>query len=315
MTSHVDESSFVHQAAIYGSHEELCRIAVPFLLEGLANGEATFAILDAVSSESLGAVIGQPVGLTYLAAEDQYRRPATTIRRYLELLCAARERDESVRLVAQVPHPGTGSAWDWWGRYEAAVNAIFKDFSLRAICAYDRRSTPEAVLDEVHRTHPFLTDAQGTKQCASYEPLEVFLQRRSSAYVDTFEMQPPMIDICDPTLADARATVTDLADGAGFDAVRARDFVLATSEIVANAAAHGKGAVRLQAWAAPDRLFVSVSDEGNGLEDELVGLIPVDASSKRGRGLWIAHQCCDHVAMGPGPDGFTIKLVAGEPSL
>ena len=38
----------------------------------------------------------------------------------------------------------------------------------------------------------------------------------------------------------------------------------------------------------------------------------VAESASAGLGLWMSHQVCNFVAMHRGPDGFTIRLVAGE---
>jgi hypothetical protein len=66
-------------------------------------------------------------------------------------------------------------------------------------------------------------------------------------------------------------------------------------------------------WAGTDRIVVSVTDAGAGPKDPFVGLLPMGDGSDGGLGMWIINQMCNHVVMHRGPDGFTIRLTAGNP--
>ena len=57
--------------------------------------------------------------------------------------------------------PTAPATWDWWCRYESAVNDAYDEFPLWGLCTYDTRTTPAAVLADVARTHPTFVTADG----------------------------------------------------------------------------------------------------------------------------------------------------------
>jgi anti-sigma regulatory factor (Ser/Thr protein kinase) len=60
---------------------------------------------------------------------------------------------------------------------------------------------------------------------------------------------------------------------------------------------------------------VTVSDTGTGPKDPFAGLLPASDSDSAvgGRGLWITHQSVNQVSTARSPDGYTIRMVAGNP--
>lgn len=306
---------FVHEAALYASDDELLAVVVPFLRDGLAAGMPCLVALEPATAGRVGEAIGARDGFVSVPAAELYGRPATTVREVRERLGALQAAGAGeVRFVGQVPHPGLGVPWHWWGRYEAAINELFADVPLWAICAFDRRRTPETVLDEVRRTHPRLVDQDLRHGAgAGYEPPAAFAARRRSRYVDPLEQRAPRAELLDPTPARARRAVRALASGSGL-AGRVEELELAVSEVVTNALIHGRPPVGLRLWSAEERLLAVVSDGGPGVRHHLAGLWPAGSGSL-GKGLWLAHQLCDYVAMDTGPDGFAVRLVVGSPSL
>lgn len=305
-----------HEASIYASDSELRQTAVPFLTEGIGAREPTYVVLGAHGEDLVRRELGEREGLHYLSAGDVYVNPATTVMGYRDVATAAVEAGaEQVRFITEVPHPGIGSAWDWWGRYESAVNEIFVDLPVWAVCTYDARTTPAAVLDEVVRAHPYLAGPGGEHaRNDGYEAASTFLARRSGAYTDPLEAGPPRVALTDPSPADARrATVA--VTRALFGPETADNLALAVSEVVANAQRYGRPSVEFCLWSGPERIVATVKDRGPGFQDSTIGIAPVGPDRSGGRGLWIASQLCDHVGITRSPDGFTVRLVVGTPDL
>jgi hypothetical protein len=50
-----------------------------------------------------------------------------------------------------------------------------------------------------------------------------------------------------------------------------------------------------------------------GPKDPFAGLMPVTERATGRRGLWIIHQSCNYVTSEYSPDGFTLRLIAGDP--
>lgn len=318
MTRHAltGEASFCHDAAFYGSDEEFLGIVAPFLEGGVGAGEPTLAALGDEHAALMRAALPVTGGVTFLANTDHYDRPAATIKADQELFAAhVAAGADNIRVVGEVPHPGLGAPWDGWARYEAAVNCAFESFPLWGLCAYDLRTTPADVLDDVERTHPFLTTTDGCHLGNDrYEDPAVFLARRPSAVPDPLEVEPPVLMLIQPGPALARHAVADVSQGVHLDPSEIDDLIVAVSEVVTNAILHGRPPATLRAWVGPGRIVVTVHDLGTGPSDPFAGLLPAArADGEGGFGLWIAHQLCQRVSLDVDADGFTVRLVAGGP--
>ena len=148
------QGAWIHEAGYYGSDEEFLALLVPFLTGGLDAGEPTFAVFTEPKTALLRDALPEPTAVTFLSGEEQYDRPAATIRTYLRILAeqvagGARQ----IRVAGEVPHPGRGAPWSGWARYEAAVNHAFDGFPLWALCPYDTRITPDDVLADARRIY------------------------------------------------------------------------------------------------------------------------------------------------------------------
>jgi anti-sigma regulatory factor (Ser/Thr protein kinase) len=311
-----DHVGFYHEGAIFGSDAEFTELGVPFLLGGLEAGEPTYVVLGPDNTELMRKELGEPEGLHYMSAPDVYVKPAATVKGYLQVLAEDIARGaQQIRFITEVPHPGLGTAWDWWGRYESAANDIFKDLPLWAICSYDERITPADVLDEVVRSHPYMSHGGGAPSHNShFMDTNDFVCNRSRRYRDPLEEAVPDVDVVSPTVAEARNMAARVA-ATVLDPTAADEMALAVSEITSNAHLHGRAPVRLRMWTGPDRVLAWVHDRGHGLADATAGFAPVVPDAQGGRGLWIASQLCNHLTFESGTDGFTVRLVMGTPSI
>lgn len=309
-------SGYFHEAAFYGSDDELLAVVVPFVTEGTAAGEPTMVALDDRSAQVVRSAVGDTTGVTFLPHASQYTRPALTIKRYRQVIEGhVAAGAGQVRAVGSVPHPGLGALWDTWARYEAAVGRALADLPLWGLCPYDTRMAPAEVLADVERLHPHLVAPGGHRMDnGRFADPQAVAAGQPPPAPDPVEAQTPALELADPTPAAARRGVGDVGRGAALPQGTVDDLVIAVSEAVANALAHGRPPVVLRAWAAPDRLVVTVRDRGRGPADPLVGLMPVPERTRGGLGLWIAHQVCSEVGFVIDEDGFTVRLTARDPA-
>ncbi|MEU7712334.1 anti-sigma factor RsbA family regulatory protein [Micromonospora chalcea] len=305
---------YFHEAFLYDSDEELLAVAVPFLLDGLAAGEPTAVNLDEPNAELVRRALPAGADVTFLPVGDLYARPSVALRAYRERLASyMAEGAAQIRVVGELPPVVLGATWDWWARYESAINHAYDDFPLWSICAYDRRSTPARVLADVARTHPRVARPDGGHETVDlYTDPMSYLTEPRPAPLDPVQRTAPLVDLVDPTPARARAEVR-AADNGLLPPDSADGLVIAVSEVVSNALRHGEPPVRMRLWRAPDRIVVTVHDRGPGPKDPYAGLLPVGDGSDGGLGLWISHQSCDHVTHHRDASGFTIRLTAGNP--
>lgn len=305
-------AGYFHEAALFGSEEELLDLVMPFLLGGVEANEPTLVALDDRSTAVIEAAMGGTPGVMFLPNASQYDRPALTIKRYRQVLEGyVADGVAQVRAVGSVPHPGVGAPWDSWMRYEAAINGALADLPLWGLCAYDTRTTPDYVLEDVERMHPHLATFDGRHTVnARFVSPEAVVADRPPPVPDPLEARPPAVLLIDPTQSAARQAIRSVSNYSEVDERTVDDLLIGVSEAVANALAYGRPPVVVRAWTSPDRVVVTVTDQGPGPADPLVGLTPVPGQMLGGFGLWIAHQLCADVSLVASDDGFTVRLTA-----
>ena len=305
---------YFHEALYYGSEDELLAVAVPFLLGGAAAGEPTLVCLGERNAALVRAALPAGSGVSFMGGGDMYARPTGAIRSYRQLLAdhvAAGARQ--IRIIGELPPAVFDATWDWWARYESAINHAYDEFPLWSMCAYDTRVTPASVLQDVARTHPRSATADGRHPpSADYVDPVRFLREDRPMVPDPLQRNAPFLELIDPSPAEARAAVYT-ADKGDLSADEIEDLVVAVSETVTNALRYGRPPVRVRFWIAADRIIVVISDGGVGPQDPFAGLLPINPGSPGGLGLWITYQSCSHVAMHRGPEGCTLRLIAGNP--
>lgn len=301
-------SGYFHEVAVYSSDEEFLAVTVPFLQGGVDAGEPALAAVGDGQLRLLRSAMDTS-RVTVVPISEQYRRPAVSIRQYRNMLAELTAKGaEQIRVAGQVPHPGTGQPWDWWSRYESAINVLYDEYPLWGMCSYDSRSTPDEVLEDVRRTHPFMASAGGHHRNQDYLPPEEFLPGWREAPRPAPESDPPFLDLLSPTAAEARHAVRLMLAQSRVERESGEDFLMAVSEVVTNGTAHGGPPVRLRLWNHGDRVVATVTDNGPGPADPFVGLVAAEGSLTAGLGLWIAHQICRHVALYADDEGFVVRL-------
>jgi anti-sigma regulatory factor (Ser/Thr protein kinase) len=297
---------YFHETAFYGSDDELVDIVAPFLREGVAHGEPTVVACGPRNTALLERVV-DPSVVRFLPGADQYARPGPTIRTYRamfrELLSGGAAQ---IRVVGDVPHPGVGTDWHAWLRYEAVVNEAYDDVPLWGLCPYDTRTTPDHVLEDVRRTHPHIADGHGhhERNADFLDPVRYLAEHPDVE--EPLRAPPGSTVLLDPDSRGLRHHVRELL-GPALEPDRLSDLLVAASEVVTNARLHGGPPVRAWLWAGADEVVVAVADAGPGPTDRRAGLLPPAPDRSDGRGLWIANQLCDDVRTS-WADGFTVEL-------
>jgi anti-sigma regulatory factor (Ser/Thr protein kinase) len=108
-------------------------------------------------------------------------------------------------------------------------------------------------------------------------------------------------------LHDVRSLVAVGACAGGLSPSRVSDLVAAASELAANSVLHGGGRGLATVWDDAGAVFVEVADAGT-IDDPNVGHRRPDPTAQSGRGLFIANQLCDEVAIDSGSSGTRIRL-------
>ena len=190
--------------------------------------------------------------------------------------------------------------------HEALLNVAF-DVSTPfwVLCPYDLEALAADVIDEAHRTHPFVAAGQDRKARSSFRPINL---------ADPFDRpRPPRpadsayLAVQPGTLGKVRTFVAGLAQRAGLDLRSATAIVQAVSEIVSNSLRYGGGEGELHAWTDDQSLVCEVADRGH-ITSPLAGRLPPTPGTTPGAGLWLANQLCDLVQIYSSPGRTAVRL-------
>jgi anti-sigma regulatory factor (Ser/Thr protein kinase) len=303
-------AGYYHETAFYGSDDELVDIVRPFVRDGVAAREPTIVTFGDRNAAIVRRALGDTTGVMFLPGADQYSRPATTIRSYRAMFASlVASGATQIRVVGDVPHPGTGHSWHGWARYEAAVNHAYDEFPVWGMCPYDLRCTPAEVLEDVRRTHPHVAAAAGGHRVNDdFVSPESFLGALEPS-PSQVEQRAPDIFLGDPSPAAARRAAASMAAAARLLPQDAADLELSLSELVTNAQTHGAPPCTVLLWCDDRRVVARVDDSGTGPRHPLAGLMPVGGPG--GLGLWIVHQACRDVRMRRHAAGFSVLIEVG----
>jgi anti-sigma regulatory factor (Ser/Thr protein kinase) len=190
-------------------------------------------------------------------------------------------------------------------RHEALINLAFADEPVTIVCPHNIARLATWVIAAVGETHPLLIRPDHTAPSASYEPAAPVPQ------VCDEPLPPPPgeaeVLAYQADLVPVRAFTDWRAQAAGLARDRARDLVLAVSELAANTLRHAGGHGRLTVWQEEGELICQVDDDGR-IDDPLAGRRRPEPSARGGQGLWVVQQVCDLVEVRTGQGGTSIRL-------
>jgi anti-sigma regulatory factor (Ser/Thr protein kinase) len=303
-----------HTALLYDRDDELLQAAVPFLREGVAGGDTTLLSVSDREQPLILDALGDTTGLTVVPPWPP-GAAFKTLRDNHQLISEGSDHaGGAIRILGTVPSTQEAVPWGGWVRYETAINQVYASLPVSLLCPYDRRVTPDRVLEDVARTHPFFVDAMDGPVSNSrfVEPIS-FLDDLAERDVDPIEAEPPTLELVDQLPGTSRRSVAALAEGTELDRPTIETLALAVGEVVTNAVVYGRAPVVLRAWALPDRIVVSVLDHGSGPDDPFVGMVPLFTAPSGGLGLHVAYQTCSLVTMSRTDSDFTVHLTMRRP--
>jgi anti-sigma regulatory factor (Ser/Thr protein kinase) len=306
-----DHPGFLHELVLHRSMAQMLEFVVPFVEEGAVAGEPTLLLVRPETATAVLDHVGRSPHLTLLPTLGQPGRAASDLRTTDALLAEHSANGARVRLLNQEPSV-PGARWHDWRRLEAGVNVAFRRYDAWAVCAYDRRLLSAEMVDDLHATHPRLWQGRAHRRNDRYQDPFDFLGTHIDTPPDPIEESSPSAELLDPTPATARAAVAGFAIHSRLPAPEVEHAVFATHEAVSNAMLHGRPPVVLRLWARPGRLTTTVTDNGPGPTDPLLGLLPPEPSRGTGLGMWLSHQLVD-VAHRRHPAGYTVRITAAHP--
>ncbi len=295
---------FVHPAFFYGSDDEYLGTLVPFITDGLAEGQpVAIAVPGArlrLLREALGGAADEVLLLDMeVAGRNPGRIIPTVLRRFADAHCGGH-----VRIIGEPIWAGrTDIEYPACAQHEALINHAFAGRDVTIVCPYDTRALDHRALADALATHPTVWEATGRRDSDHYAPHAVV-----DRYNQPLRCTPDAAELAINTTADirdARRLVTAQAQQAQLGAERTADLELIATELVTNSLRHTGGGCRLRIWRDQEHLIFSVEDDGH-LSDPLAGRRPPEPGQYGGRGLLLVNQLADLVRTHATARGTTV---------
>ena len=301
--------------AFYGSDDEFRTLIVPFVEEALAAGEPVIIGYDERKAGLLRSWLPDPSAVNFLGDKSLYASPAGTIASYRKMFDGyLTEGARRIRIAGDVPHPGNGGRFDGWDRYESAMNTVWDDLPVWALCLYDTATAPAGVLEVVEQTHPRIALPGGSRLAGPRLPGPVRLPRAAGsarpARADRARGRTP-----GPVRGGGQARAQQGRPGPGGrrDSPGLPDRRLrGRKQRAALRPAAGDGPDLGRPEAASWSAFMTGA---TARPTTWPGSVPTPhrgTGQGMGLGLWVVHQLDLHVALCYGDDGFTLRLSGGE---
>jgi anti-sigma regulatory factor (Ser/Thr protein kinase) len=294
-----------HAAMFYRGTDEYLGAVLGFVAGGLERADPVFVAVPGPKVGLLREHLGGQAGrVSFADMTEMGANPAWIIPRVAAFADAHRGR--AIRYVGE-PAWETRTAAELCEatRHEALINLAFAGTATSMLCPYDRARLAPGVIDGAERTHPVLIAGGRSRPSRSYPGAGLF-----PAGCDQPLPGPPggtaALAYRDD-LAHVRAFADTQARRAGLPDDRARDLVIAVSELAANTWRHTDAGGTLHIWAADGEVLGQVHDSGH-ISDPLAGRRRPIPEAGRGHGLWVVNQLCDLAELRTGSTGTTIRL-------
>jgi len=173
--------SFVHEALFYASDEQFIDAVLPFVLEGLNEGERVMAVTTRQNIGLLeGALGARSDELEFRDSSEWYQTASETLLAYQRYVGSA-DRTR-VRIIGELPWGGLSpTAIKAWALYEASLNVAFAIAPVTFLCPYDARALPGPILQDARHSHPNIRNGTQNSPNPEYTHLLAPLASNSPA--------------------------------------------------------------------------------------------------------------------------------------
>jgi anti-sigma regulatory factor (Ser/Thr protein kinase) len=296
--------TFAHPALFYSDEDSYIDGTVPFVVEGLANGEPVAVAVPNRNLELLQeALSGFAHLVTFIDMADTGRNPGRIIP---ELRTFADRHRGAVRIISEpVWDLRTDVEYPACALHEALVNYAFSGRDLSILCPYNTSTLSHDILADAEKTHPVVIDAGGHRPSDHFHPARVVVAAHSLPLPAPAHAASTSVAI--GAMAAVRAFAREQAVQFGLPPDRVDDFALAVTELATNSVRHGGGESTVRVWAESESIVCQVNDNGH-ITDVLAGRTPVHANDPGGRGLLLVNRLADLVRTQTTSSGTAIQV-------
>lgn len=301
-------AAFTHEALMYAGDRAFLAGTTPFIREGVAAGEPVLVVVDARKIDLLRIRLGRDAEPVRFADMGEVGvNPARIIPAWRDFVDGHADEGPLRGIGEPIWAARRPAELVECQRHESLLNLAFEGSPFRLLCPYDAGALDASVLEEAHRSHPFIVEAGAERASARYRSIEEVAAGDDQQPLPDPPSGASVIRFRAADLHDARESVRAYANAAGLGIDRAADLVLAVGEVASNSLIHGGGRGTLLTWSDGHALICEVRD-GGWMSRPLAGRERPGSTQPGGRGLWLANHLCELVQIRSSEVGTAVRL-------
>ena len=296
-----------HEALLYSGMAEFVTAATSFIRRAIRAGDPILVVVSKAKIDRISRQLGpEAAAVTFADMADVGDNPARIIAAWQAFLQAHEGASQLWGIGEPIYPERSPTELAECQLHEALLNVAFDAATpFWLLCPYDLEALTADVIDEAHRTHPFVAHGEDRQACRTFRPVDLagpfarpLPARPSDAACMYFESG---------VLHYLRIFVTQHAIRVGLPGPALEAMVMAVNEVATNTIRHGGGQGELRVWSEGPSLVCEVSDRGH-LISPLAGRVPPTLDDGSPGGLWLANQLCDLVQIFSSADGTVVRL-------
>jgi hypothetical protein len=303
------QQSYRHEAFLWRDAADFTAGLLPFVREGLEAEEPVMVAVIPEHTAWLREALGSDANQVLFADMATLgRNPARIIPAWQQFLDAYDGGRRPTRGVGEPIWPGRRSEELLECQlHEALLNVAVDPASpFWLVCPYDSQQLTAEVLEEAHRSHPVILQADSYSGSGRYAG-RAHVESMFAAELTELPDDPVVLGFTAADVDRMPSYLTLELHVAGLSADRSGVLAKATHRLAQSSLHRGAPEVRVKIWRRPDALIVEVSDDTH-VTDLLHGRrVPYDREQD---GLWLANRVCDLVQMRSAPGGTPVRAHA-----
>ena len=303
------QQSYRHEAFLWHDKTDFTSGLVPFITDGLDGGEPVMVALVPEHTTWVQNALGErSTEVEFVNMGELGLNPARIIPAWQSFLDRHANEGQPVRGIGEPIWPGRRPEELLECQlHEALLNvAVDPEIPFWLICPYDAENLGPDVVEEAHRSHPVLVEADSYSGSGKYG---------GRPHVDSLFSSPleepataPIELLFDPAdIGSLEERVTAELVVTGLAVESATQLATATQRLAVCSLHRGAAHGRVRLWREPHALICEVVDD-IVVHDLLLGRrVPLGEEHD---GLWMANQLCDLVQLRSTTSGTTVRVHA-----
>lgn len=301
------QQSYRHEALLWDDPADFTAGLVPFVAEGLEDGEPVMVALVPEHTDWLRDALGSDAGqVTFVDMHQLGSNPARIIPAWLDFL--------SAYAGGRRPARGIGEPI-WLGRrpeellecqlHEALLNvAVDPETPFWLICPYDAKQLDPAIIAEAYRSHPVIRTGSGYTGSNSYLGRH-HVDTGFAAPLSDLGGRPYCVRFTPANVTRLRGYLKLELYVAGLGVDRAAELATAFEQLARTSLRRGATGGEVKIWVQSRALVCELTDDGS-LTDPLVGRRAPAAGQPDGH--WSLNQLGDLVQVRSTGAGTTVRV-------